>query len=313
MLSEAKFITVTVEGIKLLPKLGVEIALFVVAPTVYILFFDVSGFEELEENLGLYLAAAFRLMPQAINILRSANTLRSNTETIDVLHKLFSHYHLERDRLDFDELGLINDAIFEAKGLSFAHKGRKEPIFSNVSFKIKRGQIFGILGNSGSGKSTLFDIMLGFRIQQNGMALYKINNNLLAPTEAMQFLGFVPQKPFVFEGTLQENITLISGPLDNDNTKRLNRVLSDVSLKDMYEDNLLIKEGGQNLSGGQIQRIGIARAFFSGADIIFLDEFSTALDEKTKNQILSSLVILKKHRRITIILISHDKNVQKVL
>jgi ABC-type transport system involved in cytochrome bd biosynthesis fused ATPase/permease subunit len=171
-------------------------------------------------------------------------------------------------------------------------------LLKNVKLEAKKGEIIGLFGKSGGGKSTIIKVILGFL---GGNENYvKINNIPLRELELDSYyrrICYVPQHPVVFKGTVKENIFLgDNGKLD----KMLLEFLDDLSLEREVE------EGGRNLSGGELQRIAIVRAFVQkNKDLYLLDEPTTHLDIK-KTEKLRELISLKSKNSI-ILIVSHSK------
>lgn len=180
---------------------------------------------------------------------------------------------------------------------SFSYEGVGE-LLKNVKLEAKKGEIIGLFGKSGGGKSTIIKVILGFL---GGNENYvKINNIPLRELELDSYyrrICYVPQHPVVFKGTVKENIFLgDNGKLD----KMLLEFLDDLSLEREVE------EGWRNLSGGELQRIAIVRAFVQkNKDLYLLDEPTTHLDIK-KTEKLRELISLKSKNSI-ILIVSHSK------
>ncbi|MGL4524468.1 MAG: thiol reductant ABC exporter subunit CydC [Spirochaetia bacterium] len=199
--------------------------------------------------------------------------------------------------------GIINPSL-KIENISFAYA--QKTILENISFEVKRGQIIGIMGKSGSGKSTLLKLIMRFYDVQGGKILIDSQPvQSIKTTSLRQNIGYVTQQTYLFDTTIEENLRI---------AKR------DASLKDIqcaceyanihefimnlpqgYETH--IGELGEQLSGGEQQRIGLARAFLHDSKIILLDEPTSNLDSLNENMILASL---KKHSdNRAIILVSH--------
>ena len=191
---------------------------------------------------------------------------------------------------------------------SFFYKNKRKFNLKNVLIKLKKNSKLGIIGPSGSGKSTLIDIICGF-IKSNKGDVYidgqSISNNL----EGWQKnIGYIPQKIVILENTLRENI-LFGLNKKKISDKKIIEIIKKVNLYKFFKKlphglNEVIKQEGLNVSGGEIQRIGIARALMNNPEIIILDEATSALDSFTENNILKEINLLNK----TIIFVSHRIN-----
>ena len=171
--------------------------------------------------------------------------------------------------------------------LSFSY-APGSPVLDHFSLALRKGDIVGVIGASGSGKTTLAEILMKLHdaysgsIQINGSELREISRDSF-----YRRLSYIDQSPFIFQGTLKENIAF-----DDDEPDKLRRVLRDVQLdgfQDADPEVFRIDDMGQNLSGGEKQRIALARALYKDADFLILDEFTSALDEATEGEIISKL------------------------
>ena len=170
------------------------------------------------------------------------------------------------------------------------------------------------MGESGSGKSTLLGLISGLLNPSKGKVLidnkHDVSENYLSWVNKV---SIVSQNVFLLDDTIKNNVAL--GENNNEiDLKKLNYVLNAAQLKNFIESldkgvDTVIGERGTRLSGGQIQRIGIARALYQDSELLILDESTNALDEKTENEFLNFLNELKK--TITVIFVTHKKNTLK--
>jgi len=180
-------------------------------------------------------------------------------------------------------------------------------VLDNLTFKIGRGEILLLTGASGAGKSTIMDLVLGFLQPQAGQIT--INGAPLAtlvPAARIKMLGWIGQKPVIFAGTIEDNIRF-GRPAASET--ELQDSIRHARLADLLASLPLglktpIGEGGFGLSGGQAQRIAIARAFLKNAPLLLLDEPTAHLDPSVERDVLESL----KHLAIgrTVILATHS-------
>ena len=186
-------------------------------------------------------------------------------------------------------------------------------MLNNVSIKIKKNQLIGILGKSGQGKSTLIDLITGLIKPTKG--IIKVDNKKIDNNELswQQNIAYVSQKAYVIDASILENIAF--GVNKEKIDLNLVKKCSDIaeltkfikSRKDKFETQ--IGERGTRLSGGQMQRIGIARALYYDANILIFDESTNSIDEETEKRIYNNLKKLKK--KYTIIVINHRKSLAK--
>lgn len=194
-----------------------------------------------------------------------------------------------------------------AENLSFAWTEERGPVIHDVSFELPAGETLILEGPSGSGKSTLLELLLGFVAPSEGSIFLGSQNMAdMTPRQISAQISWIGQKPVLFAGTIRENI-LFAKPEASD--QELNAAISAAAV-DRYLSMLpegletRIGEGGFGLSGGQAQRIAIARAFLKNAPILLLDEPTSHLDPITEAEILESLRILAQGR--TVVLCTHS-------
>ena len=184
-------------------------------------------------------------------------------------------------------------------------------MLNNASLFVKKGQTVGIIGKTGSGKSTLMQILIGLLKPDSGNVFFEDKNISEDLKGWQQKISYVSQSIFLFDETLRTNITFENEitKIDQENLEKAievaelkNKILS---LPKGLDEN--VGTDGIKLSGGEKQRIALARAIYKNKLIIFLDEFTSALDIDTENKIISNLNNSFKDR--TLIIIAHRKNI----
>ena len=194
----------------------------------------------------------------------------------------------------------------DIKNISYSYLdkyGNKVEALKDFSLNIKKDSRILISGHSGSGKSTLFRILLNLIKQDDGEIL--LDGEILDRSKEKLF-AYVPQDNLLMEGTIEEVITLFDENVDK---TKLEEALK---LSDSFEfvnsltlkEKTYLNEKGSGLSLGQMERIAIARALYSEAPILLLDECSASLDEATEKRVISNILNLKNK---TVVLISHHK------
>ena len=181
----------------------------------------------------------------------------------------------------------------------------------NFNLEIYKNDYVGIYGKSGSGKSSIINLLCGFLKPVSGK-IY-IDNLSMEELNIKSWwtdISYVPQSVYIFDDTLKNNI-IMREKLD---IKLLNEVISFVGLNYLIKTgnnyDLLLGEKGSQISGGEAQRIGIARAIYKKSKILVLDEFTSALDIENENKILE--VLLKLKGKITVVLVTHKQTVLDV-
>jgi ABC-type bacteriocin/lantibiotic exporter with double-glycine peptidase domain len=218
---------------------------------------------------------------------------------------------------DRDEKKLIQIYNFKKeiilKKVIFSHQNVKKPTLKIKNLKIKKGNIIGLIGDSGSGKSTLLDILSGLKIPKK--IQINIDNKKNVNHKNINFSNFAycNQNQYIFPGTIKQNIMFFDKV---ENKKRLDEVINVCMLKKIFRSKSLslnskVYEKGNNLSGGQIQRIGLARTLYFENEIIFLDEALNNVESKLENQILSNIFKFVKKYNKTLVMVSHNLNFLK--
>jgi ATP-binding cassette subfamily B protein len=199
----------------------------------------------------------------------------------------------------------------EFKDVTFSYPGAEQPAISNITFSAKPGEITAIIGGTGSGKSTLINLIPRFYDVKSGSVLVDgIDVREFAQKSLRAKIGFVPQTAILFTGTISENIRYGKEDADDEEVKHASEIAQAgefiSSMKDGFDS--VIAQGGTNVSGGQKQRLSIARALVRKPEIYIFDDSFSALDFKTdaklraalKNETKDSTVIIVAQRASTV-------------
>ena len=188
--------------------------------------------------------------------------------------------------------------------VSFTYPQQTQPALNNLSLNITAGQHIALLGRTGCGKSTLLQLLTRAwdpqqgEILLNGMPLTQFDEQTLRQT-----ISLVPQRVHLFSATLRDNL-LLAKPDASD--EALSEVLRRTGLEKLLEDaglNSWLGEGGRQLSGGELRRLGIARALLHDAPLMMLDEPTEGLDATTESQVLELLADVMRHK--TLLMVTH--------
>ena len=189
--------------------------------------------------------------------------------------------------------------IVDFKDVTFTYPGSKTPAITNLTLRVKPGEMIALVGPSGSGKSTLINLAIGFLRPQSG--LISFDGNDLSKYDlraARKFISVVPQESVLFDGSVRENITYGLGDLSD---KTVIDALTAANAIDFVEAlpegvDTIVGERGARISGGQKQRLAIARALIRNPRILVLDEATSALDSESERSIQKALESLMANR-----------------
>lgn len=188
--------------------------------------------------------------------------------------------------------GLLNQSL-RVEHLSFTYPDAAQPSLRDISFDMQQGQILGIIGGTGSGKSTLVQLLLGLYQPDSGrIALYQAGNSPQNLAQWRSWIAYVPQKVELFKGSIRSNLTL--GMEEPVSDQELWQALEIAQAKDFVSEkegqlNAEVQAGGRNFSGGQKQRLSIARAVLRQAPFLILDDATSALDTITESNLLKAV------------------------
>ncbi len=199
------------------------------------------------------------------------------------------------------------DKTLALDNVSFRYPGAERDSLSHISLSISHGEQIGFIGASGSGKTTLAGILCGLMNMREGQML--VDGEPLTDSRRaayIQRVGYVSQSPYIFNGTVAENVAFSQWgkPYDEERVKEACHMAAlDIVEKDSKGILYPIGDNGAGLSGGQAQRVSIARALYARPDVLILDESTSALDIGTEQAIMETIQKLKGH--LTIIIIAH--------
>ena len=264
--------------------------------------------ERILQMLGVYTLVAFRIIPIINKILVSAQHIRFTQPSFI---KLYSEHQkpMISKSLDFKDFVFKKNLAIKIK--KFTYKSKKKFYLKNINLIISKGSKIGIIGSSGSGKSTIIDIICGFNKLKNGKILID-NKNIFDNLEGWQNkIGYIPQNVVILNQSLRDNI-LFGSSSEEYTDKKIKKIIKQVKLDNFLQKlpnklSQIIKQDGSNISGGEKQRIGIARALLRNPELILLDEATSGLDSFTEQKVLKTIKDLQK----TVIVVSHRINTLK--
>jgi len=271
---------------------------------IFLLIYKESNVTELISTLGIFVAATFRIIPSFNRIISSVQYLKYFSYSIDIIYKeLKSQDHLKKASEETNKYFFKGEINF--KNVSFSYE--ENLILDKINLKIKKGQTIGIIGESGSGKSTFADLFMGLYSPISGYIEVDKKKGIQLNQKWRNSIGYVSQNIFLTDNSIKKNIAL--GVKDEIiDTKKITELIKIVQLEKLINGldhgiETTVGERGIQLSGGQIQRIGIARALYNNPQILILDEATAALDVETEKKVMNSVYNFKGKK--TIIIIAH--------
>lgn len=178
----------------------------------------------------------------------------------------------------------LSDVVVDFENVTFAYPGAEEPVLHALSFSMRAGETTAVIGSTGSGKSTLADLLLRLHDVQSGtICLRGVDIRNITQFELRNKIGCVPQKAFLFSGTIADNLRMGQADATDDMLWEALRVAQAAEFVQNLPHALdsPVSQGGTNFSGGQRQRLAIARALVKQADVLLFDDSFSALDAKT--------------------------------
>lgn len=196
----------------------------------------------------------------------------------------------------------------EFSDVSFKHQSSRSHALNNISFKVRSGETIAFAGPSGAGKTTLVKLLVGLYTPQEGTILYNgIPNNKINFDELRERIGFVTQDPQLFSGTIKENLLFVNPDAsDEECLEVLNKSAADNLLARADKGlDTIIGEGGVKVSGGEKQRLSIARALLRHPQLLIFDEATSSLDSLTEEEITSTIKDVSLRKDLITIMIAH--------
>lgn len=296
--------------ISILPRYFLEIiGIALIVSLIYFFVLNDYSFETMISILTLICLVIIRLVPAFSNINISKTQLKYFENSFENISKQLENFKSKKNTLSNHAMIKENFNSLKIKNLSFKYNKQNHNILNNIDFNIMKGDVLGIKGKSGVGKSTLVDIILGIIGNFKGEILIN-EKNLINNLTIKNFIGYVPQDTYLMDESIAKNIAL-GVDEDSIDQAKIDDVLKKAKIFDFVEKlphgkNSSCGDDGINISGGQKQRLGIARALYKNPDLIILDEATSALDEKNEREIFDDILSLENK---TYIIVSHKKQI----
>ena len=281
---------------------------------IYLSNFDSREFENIIISLSIFALAGLRLIPSINGIYSSATLIKSNLPAFNNLKSDLQNMSKINNLINISKNSKLSNTkkTIEFKNIFFKFPGSKNFLFNDLNIEILIGKKIGIKGKTGIGKTTLINIILGLINPEKG-TLALDNKKYNFKNVSFDNISYVPQFINLLDTSVLENIIFTSSSLKI-NKAKINKVLIETESKKFVDKmnnnyNSSVGDKGIKLSGGQIQRLGIARALYNNPKILVLDEATSALDSVTETKILSNLDKRIKKSKLTVIFIAHKKSI----
>ena len=311
-LRNREFQTLYLNIINSLPKIFLEIIL-IIALSLFFIFFVENNKDLINilPLLTLIIVSLIRLMPALFQLLLSINQLKFLSYGKDIiikeLNQIEKELSIEKPKSKEAKFNIKDKIIL--KNLSFKYDNNSDNyVFKNINLEIKKGDKIAIVGESGVGKSTLVNVLTGLLKPSNGIISADDKPIFKDIKNWQEIISYIPQDIYLIDDTVEKNITFSTQGENVDKTW-LEEVLK---LSNIYEEinNLvnktqtLVGNRGVRFSGGQKQRLAVARALYKKPQILIMDEPTSGLDKENEKILLSNILSISKN--ITLIMISHN-------
>ena len=270
-------------------------------------------------QLMAFAAAAIRVMPATNRINTYLSEIAYAQPCLDYLYENLTE-NMKQD-VNGSVTGLTGEAEEEKTALaltdkivldhiSYTYPNTDKPIFTDAHMEVKKGQSVGIMGPSGAGKSTIVDILLGLLHVQAGTITCDGRDIFENYPSWLSKIGYIPQSIYLIDESIRDNIAF-GIDADKIDDKRIWEVLEEAQLKSFVEElpeglETTIGDRGVRISGGQRQRLGIARALYHNPEILVFDEATSALDGDTEAAVMEA--VNSFHGKKTMVIIAHRLN-----
>ena len=299
-----------------MPKVILEIISLSVIIIIFLFYFSSEkSVEMILPTLSLWVVSFVRFIPAFNGLTTALSQMRINKVCVEAVYSYFKKQIKMSDKkstnldkkLFFDKS--INSVI-DLQNITFGYRNTKINPLKNINLKIQIGKTVAITGETGSGKTTLFLILLGLLKPNEGEIKFGNKSIFRHLNEWRSLLGYVSQNAYLYDASIRDNIIFDYKQHSVDEVKLNDSIkiseLSETIKKTKNGLDTIVGNDGLLLSGGEKQRIALARALYKDPEILLMDEFTSSLDENTELKIIENLRTISKNK--TIIFITHRKN-----
>lgn len=291
-----------------------------------VLFAVVSAFQSgpgALQSVGPVLLIMLRSLGYGQQIQTTMAEVRSQLPVLDQIEDSIERFSSSPAITGVESVRELNRVTFREVDFEYT---RGRPILTGVSFEIRRGEVIGVIGPSGSGKSTLIQLLLGVREPTSGtISIGDHNLSTVGRSDLARLIGFVPQSPTILSTSVRDNVLFFRDEVPEEQVvEALRRAHFSSEVSEMANGlDTFVGERGSSISGGQRQRLSIARAILSFPELLVLDEPTSSLDAESELAVRASLreiavdstVLIVAHRLSTLeicdrIMIIRDQGVE---
>lgn len=297
-----------------IPRYILEIVSYITMVSVSLLVLKTANTkEQVITIISLFALAAYRALPSVQAIITNSSLIRANLDAFDLLRP----YLIDNSKTNQDITEIDKDwKSITFRNVSYTYPNSDKESLTNTNVNFSRTGLHVVIGKSGSGKSTLLNLLLGLTSPTRGEIL--VGQQTLSRKSSQSWqktLGYVPQEIILFDETLEFNISLgetMASPGDLENIEKCLNQVALLQFTDFLKKDTAFRmgQGGKNISGGQRQRLGLARALYRNSQLIVLDEITSNLDILTEAKIIETVKDISKNT--CVIWVTHSQRVAEV-
>lgn len=296
-----------------LPRIFLELLIIIIISIIIIMNSN-QDLKNLIPTLSLFALCAIRLLPSTTKIVTVIQGIKYKSPVVHKIYKLIkNNENYNKELLENDKDVSFNNHEknnYVLSNVNFKYLNSNNNIINNLTISFEKGKFYGLIGASGNGKTTFVNLLLGLLKPDNG--IIKLNGIDISKNKIdwKSKVGYVPQNIFLLDDSIKNNIAF-GVEEERIDVSKVKKSIEAVQLTNFvsnlkYGFETVVGEKGSKISGGQAQRLGIARALYNDPNILILDESTNNLDIDVENKILNDLKKLKKNK--TIIFITHREN-----
>ena len=276
-------------------------------------YIQIDNIKEFIPTISFVVMSAFRVLPSINRVVSNIQNLQRTSASIHNLNK--ENINSKKIRIYNKDKNFNFEKFIKFSGIEFSYN-EKQTVLKNLNLTINKGDRIGIFGSSGSGKTTFLNLLLGLVKPTKGNV--KIDNKFDLHENSTTWhkkLGFVPQRAYMQNTSVTKNIAFGVNEelIEKDKINSLIKFckIDEFASNKEAADKIFIGDDGNKISGGQAQRIGIARGLYRDSEVLVFDEATNSLDEKNEREILVNLTNKISKNKTIIIVSHHEENLKK--